>query len=320
MYDNIDIFILTYNRADLIYDTLISVCNQSAKGFDIYIVDNASTDNTKEVVEQIKQKYPERNIILTSAEKNEGFFCNFNRAVKLANKKWAILFHDDDLMHTEYIKNAMDILADSKDAVMAGCEYTPLEHPDNENWENLSKDYFSASQKDFAALLFSHYSYCFPSAIYRTDILKKVSFNLEYGKITDRPFLMEVNTYGKHILFKAPYIRYRVHNGQDTLNHETDVTKEEWTLLLECYKKILGENLLDKYDLLYKAFIFPQLAMGYNWSGKINSQMTFREFRQYGVKKGLICKFETSKITRAVYAFFAKYVAKIHHNNFIKAK
>ena len=54
MSENIHILIPTFNRANLIKETIDSVINQSYKFWVLTIVDNNSTDNT---VQMIKKKY-----------------------------------------------------------------------------------------------------------------------------------------------------------------------------------------------------------------------------------------------------------------------
>ena len=43
---NLDVFVLTYNRAEYLRIMLDGLCTQTAKGFKIKILNNCSTDNT----------------------------------------------------------------------------------------------------------------------------------------------------------------------------------------------------------------------------------------------------------------------------------
>ena len=47
---SLNVYILTYNRADYLSSTIESVLRQSFKDFQLYILDNHSTDKTKEIV------------------------------------------------------------------------------------------------------------------------------------------------------------------------------------------------------------------------------------------------------------------------------
>lgn len=48
--DDIEVFIPTFNRANYLKSSIQSILNQTLKDINITVIDNASTDNTKEVV------------------------------------------------------------------------------------------------------------------------------------------------------------------------------------------------------------------------------------------------------------------------------
>ncbi|MBV5323521.1 glycosyltransferase family 2 protein, partial [bacterium] len=70
------ILIPTYNRANLILESLESVFAQSYRDFEIIIVDDGSTDNTAEVLRPLagqgKLKYIRQNNQGASAARNRG--------------------------------------------------------------------------------------------------------------------------------------------------------------------------------------------------------------------------------------------------------
>ena len=49
-YSQLDVIVLTYNRAKTLAVMLESLCTQTAQGFHITVLNNASTDNTLEIV------------------------------------------------------------------------------------------------------------------------------------------------------------------------------------------------------------------------------------------------------------------------------
>jgi len=95
------IIIPTYNRAKLISKTIISVINQAYADFEIIVVDDGSTDNTKEVVSIIKDprlKYYYK----TNGER--GAARNFG--VKTASGQYITFLDSDDILLPNYLTEA----------------------------------------------------------------------------------------------------------------------------------------------------------------------------------------------------------------------
>lgn len=315
-YNNLEVFILTYNRAELFAQTLETICRQSVFGFDIIVVDNASVDNTGQVVDEFKQKYLQRNIVFASCEKNTGNEENFNRARQMAKKEWAMIFHDDDLVHPDYIKTAMDLLEKTPAAVTASCTYMPCESPADGNWEKFSSKAYIGDGKEFASLLFRGVTQNFASTIYKTEFLKLAEIkNNIFGKMWDRPFMMDVAKNGRNILLKDPYIRYRIHSGQDTNNSLTGPFEHEYVALMDNYKSILGGSWFNRYGFIYNSFIHLQLRMGFYWIHNTRSKKGFGEFKNLAAEKNVIRKFEKYRLVEKLYQiprFLCKFAFNIY--------
>jgi glycosyltransferase involved in cell wall biosynthesis len=82
----------TYNRAALLKEALESVLAQTYSKFRLVISDNASTDETSEVV----ASYGDARIDYIRAERNIGMIGNFNRLINLRTREFLMLLPDDD--------------------------------------------------------------------------------------------------------------------------------------------------------------------------------------------------------------------------------
>ena len=98
--DDIDIFILTHNRADYLEETIRSVIRQTEPVKVFYVLDNESTDHTEEVAARYAScgcRYV----------KTSGRYGNFFKAQELAAGKYVLTFHDDDLLHPEFFEKML---------------------------------------------------------------------------------------------------------------------------------------------------------------------------------------------------------------------
>lgn len=250
-YPNLDVFILTYNRADYLKQMIESLCVQTAQGFTIKILDNASNDNTTSVINELKNKYKNRNIIHIRNEKNLGLFGNFAQSQKIASNDFTAVFHDDDIVHPELIETLMNLFNKHPRAVMASCGYSTLYNPDSNNWPILNKSYYlweAGRGEDFTLML---QNWCFAAMIYKTSAYKQIPYRPDlYGIIFDHPFLLEINKLGESILLCDHGLRYRWHKSSCTFSG-TRPTKIQ---IFNCIAAFINNSKKFKlYNLLFSS-------------------------------------------------------------------
>jgi glycosyltransferase involved in cell wall biosynthesis len=90
----ISVILPTYNRADYIGLALKSVLHQDLKDFEIVVLDNASTDATKEVV----LSFRDARIRYIKNKTNIGYPKNIMKGFALARGKYIFLLSDDDII------------------------------------------------------------------------------------------------------------------------------------------------------------------------------------------------------------------------------
>ena len=113
----LDVFILSYNRAEYIGDTIKSLQAQTFRDFRLIVLDNGSADATREVVGSHEGVEFEPKAV------NEGFYPNFMRIKKLARAEWVMAFHDDDLLHPHYLENIFEAIDQTPGCLVAGANY-----------------------------------------------------------------------------------------------------------------------------------------------------------------------------------------------------
>ncbi|MEX2400645.1 MAG: glycosyltransferase [Rhodothermales bacterium] len=100
------ICIPNYNYARFIGDTIQSVLDQTYSHFEIIVVDNASTDNSIEVVE----KFQDERIRLIKNRYNIGFAPNLQRATMYANYDFINLLSSDDRLKPDALETYAEVL------------------------------------------------------------------------------------------------------------------------------------------------------------------------------------------------------------------
>ena len=238
----IEILVLTYNRASLIGATLDSLLAQVQPASRICVLDNGSTDDTVKVV----RSFAARGVELVCRSANDPRTC-WPELQAMACGPWTMLFHDDDLLHPDYLRDVSAVLAHEPNATVAVSAMRAHQDPEHTGWEQVRGNrYRILTGRQLAALLYGGFPMPFCSAVYRTDVLQRGSLGFEtYGKICDRPFVIEAALAGSAVVMLDPYVKYRIHAKQDSTDQATGPFLPEVFALQRYYRKVLGERLID---------------------------------------------------------------------------
>lgn len=124
----VSVIIPTYNRATLLPRAVNSVLNQTYRDFELIIVDDGSTDNTKEVI----RKYKDPRIQYIKHDKNKGGSAARNLGIKMAKGEYIAFLDSDDEWLPEKIYLQLDKLKATSSKV--GAVYSGIKwiHDKNE--------------------------------------------------------------------------------------------------------------------------------------------------------------------------------------------
>ncbi|GAH83893.1 unnamed protein product, partial [marine sediment metagenome] len=107
--DNITVSVIipTYNRADMVGRAIQSVINQTYQDFEIIIIDDASTDNTREVAREFQER--EKRIKYFKHEINKGGGAARNTGIKNSKGEYIAFLDSDDEWYPEKLEKQIEI-------------------------------------------------------------------------------------------------------------------------------------------------------------------------------------------------------------------
>ena len=111
----VSVCIPVYNGEQTIEKTIESVLKQTYKNLEIVVLDNCSTDNTREVV----SSFDDARLKLVVNERNLGMMGNWNRCFDYASGKYMIIMCADDIITSDCIGIKVSALEKYQDAVLA---------------------------------------------------------------------------------------------------------------------------------------------------------------------------------------------------------
>ena len=103
----ISIIVPVYNAAPFLYRMLDSICCQTYKQWELILLDDASTDNSLEILQQWKQTWERKidnEIILISHTKNQGPAATRNEGIRLAKGRYLAYLDADDYWEKEKLE------------------------------------------------------------------------------------------------------------------------------------------------------------------------------------------------------------------------
>ena len=122
------IVIPTHNRCEFLKNNLIHLLPQvllNKSNVDLLVSDNHSDDDTKQVVAEFQQQYPNC-LIYNRNDKDEGYLYNFNIGVHLANSRFVYLLGDDDLVPDGFVTTIIELLNKHTDIGLIHLNYLRL--------------------------------------------------------------------------------------------------------------------------------------------------------------------------------------------------
>jgi glycosyltransferase len=116
----VSVVTVTYNSAETVEDTILSVVNQNYKNIEYIIIDGLSKDNTLEIV----NKYIDK-IALVISEKDNGIYDAINKGIMKATGDIIVALNSDDMYATnDVISQVVELFKKSEaDAVYGDLNY-----------------------------------------------------------------------------------------------------------------------------------------------------------------------------------------------------
>jgi glycosyltransferase involved in cell wall biosynthesis len=169
------IIIPTYNRADLIEETLSTILKQSYTNYEIIVVDNCSTDNTEKVL----QPYAADNRIrYIRNEKNYERSYSRNIGLEKSSGDFATLLDSDDFMYRDCLKDAYQFVVTNPQIKV----FHNLNEVVNNNREFVYRSKVPPLTNQYKALCSGNFMGAIGGFIHR-EVYSKFRFNLDNAMI-----------------------------------------------------------------------------------------------------------------------------------------
>lgn len=172
----ISIFTPTFNRKQCVKRLAESLLRQTNSDFEWIIIDDGSSDNTYEILDNYKDKID----IKYEYQQNSGKYIAYNRAIQLAKGKLFVCVDSDDLLTDNAIDLYDSIYQSNDKSIGYLLPQKLLGVNDIEKWHKISGKYINVIDLKFI------YAITESNILIKTEFLKNYNFPLFYDK-SDQP-------------------------------------------------------------------------------------------------------------------------------------
>lgn len=213
----VSIITASYNCSNFISQTIESVLSQTYSNWELIIVDDSSTDNSINIIEQYT--YNDERIKLIKLDINNGPAIARNEGIKLAKGRYLTFIDSDDLWDIEFLQKSVDFIFLNKYKFVFS-SYRRV----NINLVKILDDYIVPSKVSYRDLLKTNHISCLTAFI---DISELGKFYMENVKHEDYTLWLKVLkkvdfAYG----LKDVMATYRLH---DTSRSSNKFKAAAWT-------------------------------------------------------------------------------------------
>ncbi|MGZ4910058.1 MAG: glycosyltransferase family 2 protein [Halobacteriota archaeon] len=212
----ISIFMKSYNHELYISEAIVSVLNQDFEDLELIIVDDASTDKSRQIIERFAEQDSRIRVIFH--EQNVGITRVVNDGIDAARGKFIAQIDSDDVWVTDKLRKQLTVV-ERDENVIVWSEGRLIDQNGQAISKNFSELVESASKKKsgdlFQTLLQGNYIFG-STLLYKRANLSDLRYDERFMYNNDYKFLLELaRTYDFHYIAE-PLAMYRIH-GKNTL-------------------------------------------------------------------------------------------------------
>ncbi len=270
----VSVIMPAYNAEKYIKEAIDSILNQTFKDFEFIIIDDGSTDGTKEII----SSYQESRIKLLENDKNLGLVGSLNKGLQIARGEYIARMDADDIALPERLEKQVDFLDKNQDIVLVGSWI--------DSFDEESKDHFIV---EFASdpiiikwLMVTKNQLAHASVVFRKEIIEREGgYSNKYEHAEDYELWSRLLKNYKIANIPEVLLKHRIHGESVSVKREShnkqignvkelvyenikryiDLNKQEYNIFMDTLKndknRSFGSilNVRRIYKKIFKSFI-----------------------------------------------------------------
>lgn len=287
MVNKVSVIVPCYNVGAFVRKTIPTLLNQTYTGLEIILVDDGSTDNTYEILEELAQS--DSRIMLVKNDSNMGLIKTLNKALTLSTGAFIARFDADDYLTPERIRNQLQVLAldPTVDFVTSYADY----YNNKGKYHSFVETFLGTRNLSAKFIGLFETPLLHAGLLIRADLIKQIKYD-------ESPSAHHIEDYVLFMKLLCNENKLEVLTDKSNRYHYT----RNFVSVSNKNKALQNENVIEYSALMLKEILNIELE------GKIHRQIQLRNFTNWGYKN-LVNGIAALKGVRE--AYFSKYNKEI---------
>jgi len=255
---SVSVVMTTYNRASLLQQAITSIQRQTLQDWELVIVDDASHDNTPQLLERLEKQ--DGRLRVYRHKENKGPATARNTGVRHAQGRYIALHDDDDISLSQRLQTQADVLDAQPhiDMVVPALQCMTRDTPIS---TILKTDFVSSPTSPPSLVTLADMPFPFPALMGRQELFHKIPMRPFFAFAEDYDFVLRCIRY------------YHIETIDDVLYYYRIADDKRHTMSTSSHT-------------LYQQWIYQYLSWAsachhhYGWEDPIDHSKTIEEARQ----------------------------------------
>ncbi|CAM4097017.1 glycosyltransferase family 2 protein [Gillisia limnaea] len=238
----VSIIIPTYNRAQLVEETLDSILQQTYRNWECLVIDDDSTDNTDEVVEKYMSKDSRFKYFKSPNHRPKGGNTARNIGFERSQGEFIHWFDSDDLMHKDNLRLKVNYLINNKDCDYCICKKVQFYEEDHKFYDQKKEIRLKITADVYEEYVLGKISILNVVPLWRKSALEnKKLYDEKIHQLQDLDFFSRIIFENRNIGIIDMELIY-VRRGNESITTHKNKLQIEINSFVEVHKRIIDRT------------------------------------------------------------------------------
>lgn len=244
MEELITVIIPTYNRSHIVKRAIKSVFDQTYNNWELIVVDDASTDDTEEIIEEFKF---DSRFKFIKALTNGGNAVARNLGVQAATGAYIAFVDSDDEYHPTYLEKAFTKLSNNKENasfLWAGTKSVAIDKSE------VDKIWIPQQEKHSNQFLYQLKVGIGRGFLIKNECFEKLKFDENLRTAVDTDFLIRLRQKYDFVILEEIVIT--IHTQPESVRSDFSEKKKSYNIIMQKHKELINQDDFLRFKWNYK--------------------------------------------------------------------